>query len=46
MLREVGKRDTPTLEAYLDEHAHGMHRTTLRDGIEKMDKDKRLYYMQ
>ena len=46
MLREVGKRDMPTLEAYLDEHAHEMHRTTLRYAIEKMDKDKRLYYMQ
>ncbi len=46
MLREVSKRDMPTLEAYLDEHAHEMHRTTLRYAIEKMDKDKRLYYMQ
>ena len=46
MLREVGKRDMPTLETDLDEHAHEMHRTTLRYAIEKMDKDKRLYYMQ
>ena len=46
MLREVGKRDMPTLEAYLSNHAHEMHRTTLRYAIEKMNEDKRRYYMQ
>ena len=46
MLREVGKRDMPTLEAYLNEHTREMHRTTLRYAIEKMDENKRQYYMK
>ena len=45
MLREVGKRDMPTLESYLNEHARDMHRTTLRYAIEKMDENKRHHYM-
>ena len=46
MLREVGKRDMPTLESYLNEHAREMHRTTLRYAIEKMNENKRLYYLK
>lgn len=45
MLREVGKRDMPTLEAYLTEHVHEMHRTSLRYAIEKMNETKRYHYM-
>ena len=45
MLREVGKRDMATLEDYLDSHAHEMHRTTLRYAIEKMNEEKRRYYL-
>ena len=44
MLREVGKRDMGTLEAFLSEHAHEMHRTTLRYAVEKMNEDRRRYY--
>lgn len=45
MLREVGKRDMTTLEGYLDDHAHEMHRTSLRYAIEKMAEEKRHYYL-
>ena len=45
MLREVGKRDMPTLEDYLDAHASEMHRTTLRYAIEKMPENKRQSYL-
>ena len=46
MLREVGKRDIPTLEDYLDSHASEMHRTTLRYAIEKMPENQRQSYLR
>jgi 3-methyladenine DNA glycosylase AlkD len=45
MLREVGKRDEPTLERFLDAHAHEMPRTTLRYSIERLAPAKRNRYM-
>lgn len=45
MLREVGKRDMATLEDFLSEHLHQMHRTTLRYAIEKMSEGKRKFYL-
>lgn len=45
MLREVGKRDLPTLLAFLDAHAHTMPRTALRYAIERLTPDQRRHYM-
>lgn len=45
MLREVGKRDTGTLRAFLKAHYQSLHRTTLRYAIEKMSASERLYWM-
>ena len=45
MLREVGKRDEAVLEAYLDEHASEMPRTTLRYSIERLSPARRTHYM-
>ena len=45
MLREVGKRDLPTLEGFLEEHAAAMPRTMLRYAIEKMTPERRKYFM-
>ena len=45
MLREVGKRNMATLEDFLSEHLHQMHRTTLRYAIEKMSEGKRKFYL-
>ena len=45
MLREVGKRDRPTLEAFLDENAHEMPRTMLRYAIERFDEETRRQYL-
>jgi 3-methyladenine DNA glycosylase AlkD len=45
MLREVGKRDRPTLEAFLDGHAHEMPRTMLRYAIEKFSPGDRKRFM-
>lgn len=41
MLREVGKRDQPLLEAFLDEHATAMPRTMLRYSIERLPEEER-----
>ena len=46
MLREVGKRDQPALEAFLAEHYARMPRTMLRYAIEKFSPERRLAYLQ
>jgi 3-methyladenine DNA glycosylase AlkD len=45
MLREVGKRDQPTLEGFLRRHGKVMPRTALRYSIERLPKDLRLAYL-
>jgi 3-methyladenine DNA glycosylase AlkD len=45
MLREVGKRDRKTLEAFLKQHCRKMPRTMLRYAIEKFAKEKRQGYL-
>jgi 3-methyladenine DNA glycosylase AlkD len=45
MLREVGKRDTPTLEAFLGVHAAIMPRTMLRYAIERFSPERKQYFM-
>lgn len=44
MLREVGKRDEPTLRTFLDRHAARMPRTMLRYAIERFPEKIRLHY--
>jgi len=46
MLREIGKRDQNTLESFLQKHYKTMPRTMLRYSIEKLDKQKKQYYMK
>ena len=46
MLREVGKRDLPTEEAFLKEHYKEMPRTMLRYAIEKFPELKRQHYLK
>ena len=46
MLREVGKRDERTLEAFLKTHAQKMPRTALRYAIERFPEAKRLRYLR
>ncbi|AAM72532.1 MAG TPA: DNA alkylation repair protein [Chlorobaculum sp.] len=41
MLREVGKRDQPLLEAFLEHYAIAMPRTMLRYAIERFPEDER-----
>jgi 3-methyladenine DNA glycosylase AlkD len=45
MLREVGQRDRPTLEAFLDRHGAMMPRTMLRHAIEKLPPVRRRHYL-
>jgi len=45
MLREVGKRNVPTLERFLARHAHKMPRTMLRYAIERLPLSQRHAYL-
>jgi 3-methyladenine DNA glycosylase AlkD len=45
MLREVGKRDRPRLEAFLRQHLTKLPRTTLRYAIERFPEPLRKAYM-
>ncbi len=46
MLREVGKKDMKTEEAFLKKHYKKMPRTMLRYAIEKFPESKRAFYMK
>jgi 3-methyladenine DNA glycosylase AlkD len=46
MLREVGKRHQPTLEAFLQQHGAVMPRTTLRYAIERFPQETRRAYLK
>lgn len=46
MLREVGKKDRPTLEDYLQVNYQNMPRTTLRYAIERFDPIERRAYLK
>lgn len=45
MLREVGKKSLTDLENFLNNNYQSMPRTMLRYSIEKLPKEKRLYYL-
>jgi 3-methyladenine DNA glycosylase AlkD len=45
VLREVGKRNQERLFSFLDKHIHDMPRTMLRYSIEKLEENKRKYYL-
>ena len=46
MLREIGKRDISVLEEFLQKHCKVMPRTMLRYAIEKLEPEKRRFYME
>jgi hypothetical protein len=46
MLREVGKKDSPTLEAFLRRHGRVMPRTALRYAIERFPEEVRRAYLK
>ncbi len=46
MLREIGKRNLPTLESFLYQNYKKMPRTMLRYAIEKFPEKKRLAYLK
>ena len=46
MLREVGKRDRPLLESFLDKRHEKMPRTMLRYAIEKFPESRRQAYLK
>jgi len=46
MLREIGKRDEPLLESFLNPRYRNMPRTMLRYVIEKLPKNKRKAYLE
>jgi 3-methyladenine DNA glycosylase AlkD len=46
MLREVGKRDQPTLETFLKQNYRKMPRTMLRYAIERLGKEDREAYLK
>lgn len=45
MLREVGKRNTPVLEQFLQQHGSKMPRTMLRYAIERFPEDRRKLFL-
>ncbi len=44
-IREAGKKDKKALIAFLNTHAATMPRVTLRYALEKLEEDKRKYYL-
>ena len=46
MLREIGKRDLPTLESFLRFHYRRMPRVMLRYAIERLPEERRLLYLK
>ncbi|MEP7108781.1 MAG: DNA alkylation repair protein [Ferruginibacter sp.] len=44
-IREAGKKDQQKLINFLDRHSSEMPRTMIRYAIEKLDRDKREYYL-